>query len=93
MPYKDPEVKKQKHKEYSRKHYLKNREKTIKRTQQWKENNREQSRKHSKEVRRRKDPTIRIGDAIGDFIRGNIGHDEYVRRVQSVIDETDEYGS
>mgnify|MGYP003339497367 CR=1 FL=1 len=34
MPYKDPEVKKKKHKEYSRKHYEANTEATKRRTQE-----------------------------------------------------------
>lgn len=34
MPYKDPSVRKRKHKEYSRKHYLENQEETIKRTRE-----------------------------------------------------------
>lgn len=34
MPYKDVSVRKSKHKEYSRKHYLANKEKTIRRTKE-----------------------------------------------------------
>ena len=36
MPYKDKQKRKEKAKEYSRKHYLKNREEVIKRTAEWK---------------------------------------------------------
>jgi hypothetical protein len=34
MPYKDESVRKRKHKEYSRKHYLANKEETIRRTKE-----------------------------------------------------------
>ena len=34
MPYKDPELKRQKHKEYSRRYYEKNKEETVKRVGQ-----------------------------------------------------------
>ena len=48
MPYKDKQKHKEKAKEYSRKHYLKNREEVIKRTAEWKKNNPEANRMHSK---------------------------------------------
>lgn len=48
MPYKDKQKRKEKAKEYSRKHYLKNKEEVIKRTAEWKKNNSEANRMHSK---------------------------------------------
>ena len=48
MPYKDKQKRKEKAKEYSRKHYLKNREEVIKRTAEWKKNNPKANRMHSK---------------------------------------------
>lgn len=48
MPYKDKEKRKEKQKEYSRKNYLNNKEEVIKRTAEWKKNNPEANREHSK---------------------------------------------
>jgi hypothetical protein len=48
MPYKDKAKRKEKNKEYSRKHYLKNTEEVIKRTAEWKKNNPEANKQHNK---------------------------------------------
>lgn len=90
MPYKDPEVRKAKAKEYSRKHYLKNKKKVIERTKKRKEKTREREREYRKKARRRKDPSLRISDAISDLSRGKCGLDEFNRRVQRAIDEVNE---
>lgn len=88
--YKKSVIPIEKQKIYSARYYLKNRLDRIRYRKQYGQQNKEKINEYQKKRAREIDPSLRIADSISDYKRGNIGHDEFIRRVQQVIDYVDE---
>lgn len=90
LKYKKSIVTKEKQKEYSDRYYLKNCEKVIQRSRNYRKNNKVKVNEGQRNRNRRNDPTIRLGDLLREYVRGAIEFKDYVERVRQFIDESDE---
>lgn len=90
IKYKTKRVSKEKQKEYSQRYYSKNVSKVIEYSKNYRKKFRDDVNEKQRDRNRIKDPTIRIGDALRDYLGGVIDHSQFYRRVQDIVTELDE---